>query len=697
MERLIFDSNGKIAGLDGQIVKPNTKFKQQSNYKKTSLSEYDGSENEDQDEFAEVLKKSQDLEFLKEEPIGFQNIYEHAFWSLHSEKEFLKPLKFSNEKTQEDVVKEIVNLIKNNNKIIFLHGTCGTGKSAIALNIGRILGKTSVVVPVKNLQKQYEEDYMGKKYLIKKNGEKMKIAMITGRQNHDSIINPGQSCADPSLPENIKISEKNLEQIEEYYKANPNINNKDMPDLKDLRRISIAPSNPYWSPILPSDFELNVLKDAQKKKYLGCDGREYTFYHRKEGCSYYDQYLAYMKADVIIYNAAKYLTELSMGRKPMTDVEIIDEADDFLDSLFQQQEINLTRLHNSIKVLAPDSQKAVEIKNKLIELIDLEEKNKRILGVDEKKVFHVSETKVKEILELFLKSSEFQSEVTIDELSYANKALEAAESFEDSLSEVYLTFRKFEDNLLVKLVSTNLSAKIEDLLSKSKSIVFMSGTLHSETVLKNIFGITNFKVVEAETINFGNVEIIRTGKEKDCKYSNFSAGKHTREEYLKALDFCIQKAKKPTLIHVNAFQDLPNDLEKQSFMLNNLMSADFLYNLQIQDKTGRNISLFKQKLSDCLFTTKCSRGVDFPGDMCNSIIFTKYPNPNISDTFWKILQQTHPNYFWEFYKDKARREFIQRIYRAVRSKDDQVYILSPDSRVLDSVKEFQVNGNSLYQ
>ena len=102
------------------------------------------------------------------------------------------------------------------------------------------------------------------------------------------------------------------------------------------------------------------------------------------------------------------------------------------------------------------------------------------------------------------------------------------------------------------------------------------------------------------------------------------------------------------------------------------------------------ISMFKSKMSDSLFTTKCSRGVDFPGDVCNSVIFTKYPNPNVKGTFWKILEKTHPDYYWDFYKDKARRDFLQRIYRALRSEDDHVYVLSPDIRVLDAVRRLQL-------
>jgi Rad3-related DNA helicase len=217
----------------------------------------------------------------------------------------------------------------------------------------------------------------------------------------------------------------------------------------------------------------------------------------------------------------------------------------------------------------------------------------------------------------------------------------------------------------------------------------MSGTLHSEKVLKNIYGIDKMKKIDAETLNVGSMEVIRTGKEIDCRYSNFTSKKHTREQYLKALDESVKKAILPALVHVNAYIDLPSDDEKYSYEISKLTTADVLYKMQSEDKTGMSVSLFKSGLNDTLFTTKCSRGVDFPGKMCNSIIFTKFPNPNVSDIFWKILQMNHPNHYWDFYRDKARREFLQRIYRGLRSKDDHVYILSPDSRVLQAVRDIQ--------
>ncbi|MEK6909399.1 MAG: helicase C-terminal domain-containing protein [Nanoarchaeota archaeon] len=635
------------------------------------------------------LKDSSSLSFLKETKEENRSDIFSINWDLNDEKGKIPPLKFSNNKTQEDVVNEILNLIKEGSRIIFLHGACGTGKSAIALNVARKLGKSSIIVPVKALQRQYEDDYTEKKFFYKSNGQKMKIAVMTGRENHDSIINQGVSCADPELPENIKISEKNYLKIADHFRNNPFVSGQDVPDYKHIRRLSIAPANPYWSPIVPSSYDLNQLKDAKKIKYEGCDGREYTFYHRKSGCSYYDQYLAYKNADVIVFNGAKYKAELSIGRKPATEIEIIDESDEFLDSLFQQEDINLTRLANSLTSIVPESPESRETIKEILTIINLEEQNKRALGVDENEVYNLDNTKIRKIFKLLIKNKELESEILIDDQNYSNKALELARSLEEMTEEVYLTYRKEEESLYVKLVSTNLSQKIAELLDKSKVLLFMSGTLHSQNVIKNIFGMSNFKIVEAETLQQGAIEIMMTGKEKDCKYSNFSEGQHSRKEYLEALNLSVEKAKRPTLIHVNAFQDLPTDEEKVKFKLSQLTSQESLIEQQREDKTGRAIAIFKQGLNDKLFTTKCSRGIDFPGNMCNSVVFTKYPNPNISDTFWKILQKTHPDHFWEFYRDKAYREFLQRIYRAVRSKDDHVYILSPDIRVLQSVRKLQ--------
>ncbi len=613
------------------------------------------------------------------------------YWSLYSNGNKLKPLKFSNSKTQEDIVREVVELVNKDKKIIFIHGVCGTGKSAIALNIARALGRASIVVPIKSLQRQYESDYSNNKYLLKQNGEKMKITIITGRDNHDSVIKPGVSCADPFLPDNITITEKNRDMIQEYYEENPYISNqtKQEVDIKKLKRIGVAPANPYWSPILPSSFEL-PMRDAQKKKYLGLNDKQFTFYHRKKGCSYYDQYDSYINADVIIFNAAKYKIEVALDRKPLTDVDIIDECDEFLDSFSNERDLNLTRLSNSLKIMSTDYPAAQEIIESIIELIKLEEQQKRALGIVEGKVVPVKNTNIEKILTLLASNPALEAEILINDTNYANSALEIAHDFVGFLEDTYVSFKRYEDNLTVQLATINLSKQFSELVNKNKCMILMSGTLHSKKVLKDIFGIKDFSIVEAETRQPGTIEIHKTGKEFDCSYANFKAGTNTREDYLKALSACIKKSAKPTLVHVQAFEDLPKEEEKIEYELPSLMSKEEFVHNQKNDKSDYNVSDFKSGKIPVLFTTKCSRGIDFPGKTCNSVILTKYPNPNTRSIFWAILKETFPSSYWEFYRDKAQREFLQKIYRAVRSKDDHVYVLSPDSRVLDAVRKLQL-------
>ncbi|MEK6828939.1 MAG: helicase C-terminal domain-containing protein [Nanoarchaeota archaeon] len=707
MGKLLFDINGKPI-RQGNIRNLNL---QDYSIGKNKLHEAGVENSQEESSEKTILKTSASLEFLKDEPetiANDNNPHDNSdnnltsavnvnnsssmYWSLFSDDKLLPPLKFTNGKTQEDVVREVVELTKKH-KVIFIHGTCGSGKSAIALNIARVLGKASIVVPVKALQKQYEEDYITKKYLRKNDGKKMKIAMITGRDNHDSIISPGLSCADPSLPENIKITEKNYGKIMDYVRQNPflsHLSNLTLP-LEDVRRFTIAAANPYWSPILPAEFEFKALTDAKRIRYMGVDRKEHIFYHRKNGCSYYDQYLAYVNADVAIFNAAKYKAEMSLGRKPLTEIDIIDEADEFLDEFFQQDELNLTRLLASAKGFYPDSNLAKHSLDKIKKWIELEEQNKRATGVREEDVFKISDTNIGEILLELILILDLESEITLDELNYLNKAVETAHVFENSLDSLYLTYRKNEEgNLMARLVSTDISGKFKDLLSKTKVLILMSGTLHSDNIIKNIFEIGDFKVVHAEELNFGSTEIIATGKEFDCKYSNFTTNKHSREDYLMALSKCIEKAPMPVLVHVNAFKDLPSEEETRQFGLAGLDSAEKIKADQREDKEGALVSKFKKGQIKVLFTTKCTRGIDFPGEMCNSVVFTKYPNPNVADTFWKVLQKTHPDYYWEFYKDKAWRGFLQRIYRALRSPYDHVNILSPDIRVLQQVKKLQM-------
>jgi Rad3-related DNA helicase len=637
-------------------------------------------------------------------------------WSLYEKENFLEPLKFSNGKTQEDVVKEVVDSIKAGEKIIFIHGKCGTGKSAIALNIARELGKSSIVVPSKALQQQYKRDYEENKYILNSKKKKLNISVITGRNNHkckflednknaipqqkqevDSklydifegrreklkeLLAKDLSADNKNIPCKIEIKEKNMQRLKEYLKQNKKINPKNFDKISDIKRMSIAPVCPYWSPVVPEEYDVKNLSEIDKIKYRGLQGKNFNFYRRKPGCGFYEQFNSYIDSDIIVFNALKYKLESALNRKPCTEVEIIDECDEFLDSFSNQRNINIDRLQNSLLHAVIHDEENFQTIHEINEIINHLKKNSKVNElIRSREIVELKKTGLYDLFKIFLKNSEFMNE--IDEESYVYDVEGTVKMFDEFLDETYVIFDKKEDNLIASIVTINLAKKFREMMNKNKIIILMSGTLHSPEVLSDIFGIEKFKIIEAETENPGKIKILRIGDEMDCKYSNFSSGKAERKKYLEVLDKCIEVAKKPILIHVNSYGDLPDKFERDKFELKHVITREDLMEIQNKDKEGEIIKKFKDGRINILFSTKCSRGVDFPGDECRSIIFTKFPNPNVQDAFWKILNRTNPQKYWSFYKDKARREVLQKVYRGVRFKEDEVTLMSPDSRVLD--------------
>ncbi len=607
-------------------------------------------------------------------------------WGLYKQKssgdfldefsgEYLKPMVFSNGKSQEDIVQEVVSAVNSGCRIVFIRGVCGTGKSAIALNIAKELGKASIVVPIKSLQKQYEEDYTNNKYILNKDKRKLKIKVITGRQNHTC---PFANCQadDKELPCTIEIKRKNFPRIKEYLEENPFVSLEDFNDIHDVRRTSIASVCPHWSPILPAYKELEIFRNSRKIKYTGLKNTKYTIYKRQPGCSYCEQFDSYADADVLIFNSKKYVIENFLNRKPETDVEIIDECDEFLDSFSNEKKIDLTFLKTCLENLDEYTGKKFErLSNILDEILETDETS-NLAQTEE--VFNLEKTNMHALISEILN---INVDELVDEENYIFRVFEIAKMFENFLNEAYFSFLEYNGKILVKLTTLNLANIFSELLDRNKAFVLMSGTVHSEKVLKDVFGLKDFRIIEAEAKLPGTVKKQLTGKEINCSYKNLKNDNTSREKYLKALSCCLDIAEKPVLVNVTSFYDLPNEKEAEKYSICNLMTREKLSELQNKYKTGELVKKFKDKETSVLFTTKCNRGVDFPGDMCKSIILTKYPYPDIGSVFWKVLKKEKPEIYNEFYLDKAKREFLQRIYRGVRFKEDKVTILSPDIRV----------------
>lgn len=620
-----------------------------------------------------------------------KNNEEDSLDVFDSSGEKLAPLVFTNGKSQEDVVREIMDAIESGNKIIFIKGVCGSGKSAIALNLARNFNKTSIVVPIKSLQEQYEKDYTKKKFILKKDGKPLKISIIKGRNNFRCLFG-GDRADDKDIPCTIEIREKNTEQLLEYIEKNPATEVKDFENVKDIRRMNVAAACPYWAPIMPADINPKGLGDFKKKSYMAVCGKEFAIFQRKKGCQYYDQYEAYSDADVLIFNSTKYQIEMMIGRKPKTELDIIDECDEFLDSFANERKLNLNRLVSALNSLVPSDQDKRTAVKEMIHMV-----NDILFSSSEVEIKKMKETPVFELLKKVLENPNLAED---EEFNYYNNVVEIAREFENLIDETYISSEKIssngdeeqfglfgsksrgEDNVMITLVSINLAQRLKELLEANNVLVMMSGTLHSEEVLRDVFGLESFKIIEAETENPGKVYKKNTGHERNCSFSNFSNGTITRNQYLKVLDMCMAKAKPPTLVHVSAFKDLPSEIENESLKLHNVITQERLR--ELQSRGNESVDEFSTGEEDVLFTTRCSRGVDFAGDKCNSIVVTRFPYPNVQGLFWRILKKEQPEKFMEFYLDKARRELIQKVARGVRFKGDKVDLYSPDNRVLNA-------------
>lgn len=632
-------------------------------------------------------------------------------WSLQKNEKQLEPLVFSNGKSQIDIVRETLDAIKEGYKIIFIKGMCGTGKSAIALNLARNLGKTSIVVPIKSLQEQYTKDYTNDMYVLNKsNNEKLKISSLFGRKNFpckyleqntlpektyrekdsklSDIFNSStkplnsqnnKTCDNPDLPCKIEIKEKNILKLKQYLKQNSDVKITDFSNVNEIKRMSIASVCPYWCPIIPSEIEVHKFNGANKIKYKGLNNKEFIIYQRKQGCHFYDQYPAYKNSDVLIFNSQKYKLETLMDRKPATEIEVIDECDEFLDSFANIEKISLNKLLFALGFLFAEKPEADKI---IKEIEDITNTLKRKFQPSQE-IIAIKDTLVEELIKTTLRNQNLLDEVEIDENNYFNHLDHVARTFISFLDETYFSVEKIDNDLTISIVTTNLEKRFKELVEKNRVLVMMSGTIHAESILRTIFGLEEFKIIDAEVKNQGELIPCRHGQEIDCKYANFNSGKISREQFLKAFSKTIECAKTPTLVHLTSFSDLPTDLEKQKLELRNLPSQSQLIHEQSNDPMGQRIKDFKNKQTKILFTTKCNRGIDFPGDVCNSIVLSRFPYPNISSIFWKVLKKTNPQNFMPFYMDKSKRELLQKVYRGLRSKTDRVYLLSPDKRVLD--------------
>ena len=173
-----------------------------------------------------------------------------------------------------------------------------------------------------------------------------------------------------------------------------------------MKRISVAGACPYWCPVLPEKYELGGASfvNAEKKKYLGLDNTNFVFYRRERGCCFYEQFNFYIESDVIVFNSLKYKLESALNRKPQTEVEIIDECDEFLDSFANSRTINLDRLLLSLANIFTWNEDAEKILKEMNDIARQIKRNSRLVdAINSQEIIPLKETGVYDLLKSLLK------------------------------------------------------------------------------------------------------------------------------------------------------------------------------------------------------------------------------------------------------------------------------------------------------
>ncbi len=109
-----------------------------------------------------------------------------------------------------------------------------------------------------------------------------------------------------------------------------------------------------------------------------------------------------MNSDVIVFNSLKYKLESAIGRKPLTEVEIIDECDEFLDSFSNQRNLNIERLQNSLIQLAMKEEIAEGFIKEMVETIKQIKRTPRIINaVESHEIIPLKETGIYDLFRIF--------------------------------------------------------------------------------------------------------------------------------------------------------------------------------------------------------------------------------------------------------------------------------------------------------
>lgn len=690
-------------------------------------------------------------------------------------------------------------------KILIYRSMCGSGKSATLLHVIGNMGRGIIVTPFKNLQRQYYDDYYrGNKFVLKKDGTKLRVAVILGRNNFpcrwlaEQYDYQQRLIEESKKPENVDKCVSIDDEILNIYKYDPSCANKMLPCNRPLKVIGrtrkearwvVASRCPYWTPtplpktlidqwqektsdekdideefcndidvvniseakkdFLKADKQSNKQANKQAKTHLDyikekikCSKIEYyksvewgetgifiRDEYDKDGnkcpdvCPYYGQFYSYIFSDVIVMNSAKWYLETMIGRKPITNMEIFDEGDYWLDN----QAVEIEFLRSSIDRIIPIDNRTQRMKKDTLALFDLTFRDIKSKSEEQMKTKNISIVDASTYKNLFinLQSTLNEFKKYMDDNDAIDKKLVDIATVIKYADRASISYKegKRDETKIIKVFIPYPDKLLKELFDKSsKNIILTSGTIHTNFVLSNLFGINNDNYI-VELI-YGRKESpgkLRCIKPKDglLKVTHTAwQSPQFREYYYKRLNYILDNLK----IHIDKITNKPGEgkiivltpAKKYTEGIENRIDVfiDFARGIQDEDDIRKMINtnlsdymsntledVRKIKPADIqldgdvlrtnqqiIISTRMIRGVDLKDDKCRAVVMTKWPISDISAGYNQALRKRFgDNTFWRIMHDKAEREAIQYVCRGLRHELDWEYFSSPDSMAFDNV------------
>lgn len=705
----------------------------------------------------------------------------------------------SNLKTMLAFFKKFV--VPDKTKIMIYKSFCGSGKSVTVLHVIRGMGRGIIVAPFKSLQRQYFDDYFkGNKFVMKKDGTALKVAVLLGRGNFEckwlaEQYDYQQMLVEESKkPENAGIHIPIDDFILNTYRYDKSTANRRLPCTRPLQLVRsgkkgprwvTASQCPYWIPTPMSkqtidqwqkrainkektieeqfddditdggenipDIKQNASSVSKTKTMLDviqerikCSTIKYydsvawgqvgIFIRdevEKDGskcppiCQYYQQFYSYIDADVIVMNSAKWHLETRIGRKPLTDVEVFDEGDYWLDS--QASEIEFQR--STIDRIVPPDNKMQRMKTRALEIFDLSLKDIKAKIEQQRKTGdgRTNIVDAKTYNGLFNAMTETLAELI--------KSLEDDERIEEKLVDINTVLRyidkasisysegKRKETKIIKAFIPYPDYILKDLFGlSSKNIIITSGTMHSNNVLSTLFGINadNY-IVEMLQGRGESPGKLTMAKPKDglarVTYSLWENSPQFKEWYNRTLNYILDNLKvkidqrtgkpgegkilvlTPAKKYADPIRNRPdvyvdfaksNEDDDMTIKIDTTLS-DYVNNTleDVRKVKDGDINLDGDVLrtnKQIILSTRLMRGSDLRDDKCRAVVMTKWPYPDIGAGYNQALKKRFGDAaFDKIMSDKAEREGIQYVSRGLRHDNDWEIFSTPDEKAYNQI------------